>query len=107
MLAVALPALLACVDGSATGPLVKIEIEHGDSIKIRALLSGSVVTGISPLFETAIELAIEDFGPVRGYPFSFRTLDEKYAGEGARGGRDAASRVRHSIGNPATLPRTP
>ena len=105
MLAVALPTLLACVDGSATGPLGKFEIEHGDSIKIRALLSGSVVTGISPLLETAIEFAIEDFGPVRGYPFSVRTLDEKYSGEG--GGRDAASRVRHSIGNTATLPRTP
>ena len=87
---IAISAMLAWGSGSTAGPLGKIEIGRGEPIELRALLSGSVATAISPLLETAIRLAIEDFGPVHGHPVAIRTLDEKCSGEG---GREAAEAV--------------
>ena len=87
--AIAVSAILACGNGFAAGSLGKVEIERGEPIELRALLSGSVVTGISPLLETAVGLAIEDFGPIHGHPVSLRTLDEKCTGEGGRAAAEA------------------
>ena len=84
VLAAALSAILACGGGTAAEPLGKVEVRRGEPIEIRALLSGSVVTGISPVIETAIGLAIEGFGPIHGRPVSVRVFDEKCSGEGGR-----------------------
>ena len=62
------PAVPARSNGFAAGPSGTVEIGPGAAIAIRALLSGSVATGISPFLETAVGLAIEGFGPVHGQP---------------------------------------
>ena len=87
--AVALSAFLACGSGFAAERFGKVEVGRSEPIEIRALLSGSVVTGISPVIETTIALAIEDFGPIHGRPVSVRVPDEKCSGEGGRAATEA------------------
>ncbi len=103
MFAVALSAILACGNGSTAGPLGEVEVERREPIEIRTLLSGSVVTGISPLLETAIGLAIEDFGPIHGHPVSVQTLDEKCSGEGGRAAAEAVVADVQVVGVIGTL----
>ena len=84
----------------AVGPLGAVTIKPGAPIEIRALLSESVVTSVSPLIGTAMELAIEDYGPIHGHLVSVQTLDEMCSGprwaRGGRGGRcRPAGRRRH------------
>ena len=64
---------------------------HGDSktIEIRALLSHTVVPSVSSVIQTAIEIAIKDFGPINGYQVSIETLDEMCTGEGGRAAAEA------------------
>ena len=59
---------------------------HGDlkTIEIRALLSHTVVPSVSSAIQTAIEIAIKDFGPINGHQVSIETLDEMCSGEGGR-----------------------
>ncbi len=100
---IAASAILACGNGFAAESLGKIEIERGEPIELRALLSGSVVTGISPVIETAIGLAVEDFGPIHGHPVSVRTLDEKCTGEGGRAAAEAVAADAQVVGVIGTL----
>ena len=81
----AVASVLSCSPGFAAGPLGSVEIERGEPIEIRALLSETVVTSVSPLIGTAIELAVEDFGPLHGHGVSIETLDEMCSG--AKSGR--------------------
>ena len=88
-------AIFACSSGFKSGSLGAVEIERGQPIEIRALLSDSVVPSVSPLIRTAIEMAIEDFGPIHGHHVSVETLDETCSGpRWACGGR--GRRCRHS-----------
>ena len=51
-------AIFACSSGFKPGSLGAVEIERGQPIQIRALLSDSVVPSVSPLLRTVIEMAI-------------------------------------------------
>ncbi|MDE0538744.1 MAG: branched-chain amino acid ABC transporter substrate-binding protein [Rhodospirillales bacterium] len=101
--AIALAAALACGSAYAAGAPGKVEIGRGEPIQIRALLSGSVVADISPVIEAAVELAIEDFGPIHGHPVSVRTLDEKCSGEGGRAAAEAVVGDANVVGVIGTL----
>ena len=103
VLAIAVSAILVCSNALAAGPLGKVEIERGEPVEIRALLSESVVTAISPLIGTAIELAIEDFGPIHGHPVSIETLDEKCSGEGGRAAAGIVAADSRVVGVIGTL----
>ena len=103
VLAAALSAVLACGSGSAAEPLGTVEIGRGAPIEIRALLSGSVVTGVSPAIEAAVALAIEDFGHIHGHPVSVEVLDEKCSGEGGRAAAEAVVADEQVIGVIGTL----
>lgn len=103
VLAIAGCALLVCASAFATGPLGKVEIGRGEPVEIRALLSGTVATAISPLLETAIGLAVEDFGPIHGHGVSLRTLDEKCSGEGGRAAAEAVAAEKQVVGVIGTL----
>ncbi|MDD9993353.1 MAG: branched-chain amino acid ABC transporter substrate-binding protein [Rhodospirillales bacterium] len=103
VLAIAVSAILVCSNAFAAGPLGKVEIERGEPIEIRALLSESVVTAISPLIGTAIELAIEDFGLIHGHPVSIETLDEKCSGEGGRATAEVVAADARVVGVIGTL----
>ena len=102
-LAIAFSVALACGSGSAAGLLGKVEIKRGEPIELRALLSGSVVAGISPVIEIAIGLAVGDFGPVHGHPVSVRTLDEKCSAEGGRAAAEAVAADARVVGVIGTL----
>ncbi len=102
VLVVALSTILGCGNGFAE-PLGKVGVGRSAPIEIRALLSGSVVTGISPVIETAIGLAIEDFGPVHGHPVSLRVLDEKCSGEGGRAAAGAVVADERVVGVIGTI----
>ena len=91
VLAIAVLTILACSTGFAAGPLGGVELKSGEPIEIRVLLSNSVVPSVSPLIQTAIEVAIEDFGPIHGHPVSIETLDEKCSGEGGRAAAEAVA----------------
>ena len=103
MLAAGVSAILACSSGLAAGPLGEVEIEGGEPIEIRALLSESVVTSVSTLIGTAIDLAIEDFGPIHGHPLSIQTLDEKCSGEGGRAAAEIVAADARVVGVIGTL----
>ena len=103
VLAAAVWAILAYGNGFAAGPLGEVEVKRGEPIEIRALLSESVVTAISPLIGTAIELAIEDFGPIHGHPVSIETLDEKCSGEGGRAAAEVVAADARVVGVIGTL----
>ena len=82
-------AITVCSTAFAAGPLGAVTIKPGAPIEIRALLSESVVTSVSPLIGTAMELAIEDYGPIHGHHASVQTLDEKCSGPGGRAAAEA------------------
>ncbi|MCY4480426.1 MAG: branched-chain amino acid ABC transporter substrate-binding protein [Rhodospirillales bacterium] len=103
VLAAAVSAILACSSGFAAGPIGEVEIERGEPIEIRALLSESVVTSVSPLIGTAIGLAIEDFGPIHGHPVSIEILDEKCSGEGGRAAAEIVAADARVVGVIGTL----
>ena len=77
-------AVLACGGVARAGALGTVEIEPGQPIEIRAVLSDSVVPSVSRVLRTAIGIAIEDFGPIRGHRVTVETLDEKCSPEGGR-----------------------
>lgn len=87
-LAITVSLSLAWGNGFAE-PLGKVEIGRSEPIDIRAMLSGSVATGISSAIEAAIGMAIEDFGPIHGHPVAIRVLDEKCSGAGGRAAAEA------------------
>ena len=99
----AVASVLSCSPGFAAGPLGSVEIERGEPIEIRALLSETVVTSVSPLIGTAIELAVEDFGPLHGHGVSIETLDEMCSGEGGRAAAEAVASDTRVVGVIGTL----
>ena len=103
VLAAAVSAILVCGNGFAAGSLGMVEIKGGEPIEIRALLSETVVTSVSPLIGTAIDLAIEDFGPIHGHPVSIETLDEKCSGEGGRAAAEIVAADARVVGVIGTL----
>ena len=103
VLALAALVPLACHTGVAAGPPGSVEIERGRPIEIRALLSDSVVPSVSPLIQTAIELAIGDFGPIHGYRVSVEILDEKCSGAGGRAAAEAVVAEAQVVGVIGTL----
>ena len=96
-------AIVACTSGFNSEPLGAVEIKRGQPIEIRALLSDTVVPSVSPLLQTAIELAIEDFGPIHGYRVSVETLDEMCSGEGGRAAAEAVVADTQVVGVVGTL----
>ena len=78
---------------------------HGDSktIEIRALLSHTVVPSVSSDIQTAIEIAIKDFGPIDGHQVSIETLDEMCSGEGGRAAAEAVVADAQVVGVIGTL----
>ena len=96
-------AIAAWSTGAKSGPLGVVEIERGQPIELRALLSDSVVPSVSPLIETAIELAIEDFGPIHGHQVSIEILDEMCSGEGGRAAAEAVVAEAQVVGVIGTL----
>ena len=103
VLAIAVSAIFASGTGHAAGPLGQVQIGPGEPVEIRALLSETVVTSVSPLIGTAIELAIEDFGPIHGHPVSIQTLDETCSGEGGRAAAEVVAAERQVVGVIGTL----
>ena len=103
VVALAALASLACHTGLAAGLPGSVEIEHGRPIEIRALLSDSVVPSVSPLIQTAIELAIKDFGPIHGHRVSVGTLDEMCSGAGGRAAAEAVVAEAQVVGVIGTL----
>ena len=96
-------AIVACTSGFNSEPLGAVEIKRGQPIEIRALLSDTVVPSVSPLLQTAIELAVEDFGPIHGYRVSVETLDEMCSGEGGRAAAEAVVADTWVVGVIGTL----
>ena len=96
-------AIFACSSGFNPGSLGAVEIERGQRIEIRALLSDSVVPSVSPLIQTAIEIAIRDFGPIQGHHVSVETLDEMCSGEGGRATAEAVVADAQVVGVIGTL----
>ena len=101
--AFAVLAILASGSGFAGGPLGSVEIKRGEPIEIRALLAESVVTSTSPVVITAIELAIEDFGPIHGHSVSIEILDEMCSGPGGRAAAEAVVADAQVVGVIGTL----
>lgn len=96
-------AIAADSSGFEFGPLGAVEVKRGRPIEIRALLSETVVPSVSPLVQTAIEIAIKDVGPIRGHQVSIETLDEKCSGEGGRATAEAVVADAQVVGIIGTL----
>ena len=88
----------ACHSDSET-----VKIKSGQPIEIRALLSHTVVSSVSSDIQTAIEIAIEDFGPINGHQVSIETLDEMCSGEGGRAAAEAVVADAQVVGVIGTL----
>ena len=86
VLAFVVPAIAADSGALKSGPTGAVEVKPGQPIEIRALLSDTVVPSVSPLVQAAMEMAIKDFGSIKGHQVSMETLDEMCSGEG--GARD-------------------
>ena len=80
-----------------------VEIGSGQPIEVRALLSALVVPDVSSLLQTAIEIAIEDFGPIHGRQVSVETLDEMCSGAGGRAAAEAVVADAQVVGVIGTL----
>ena len=80
-----------------------VKIKRGQPIEIRALLSDTVLPDVSSDIQTAIEIAIEDFGPINGYQVSIETLDEMCSGEGGRAAAEAVVADAQVVGVIGTL----
>ena len=85
------------------GPLGSVEVKPGQPIEIRALLSDSAVPSVSPLIQTAIDIAIKDFGPINGRQVSIETLDEMCSGEGGSAAAEAVVAEAQVVGVIGTL----
>ena len=96
-------AIFAFSSGFKPGSLGAVEIERGQPIEIRALLSDSVVPSVSPLIQTAIEIAIRDVGPIHGHHVSVETLDETCSGPGGRAAAEAVVADTQVVGVIGTL----
>ena len=96
-------AALACGGGGQAGALGTVEIEPGQPIEIRAVLSDSAVPSVSRVLRTAIEIAIDDFGPIRGHRVAVETLDEKCSPEGGRAAGRAVAAEAQVVGVIGTL----
>ena len=96
-------AIAADSSGFKSGPLGAVEVKRGQPIEIRALLSETVVPSVSPLIQTAIEIAIKDVGPIKGHPVSIETLDEMCSGEGGRATAKAVVADAQVVGIIGTL----
>ena len=75
-------ATAAFSDGFKSGPLGAVELKPGQPIEIRVILSDTVVPSVSPAIQTAIEIAVKDFGSIHGRQVFIETLDEMCSGEG-------------------------
>ena len=89
--------------GSGSGPLGAVDVERGQPIEIRALLSDSVVPSVSPMLQTAIDMAVKDFGPIQGHPVFVESLDEMCSGEGGRAAAEAVVADAKVVGVIGTL----
>ena len=96
-------AVLACGGGAKAGALGMVKIEPGQPIEIRAVLSDSVVPSVSRVLRTAIGIAIDDFGPVRGHRVTVETLDEMCSPEGGRAAGEAVVAEAQVVGVIGTL----
>ena len=98
-------AIFACGSGSGFKPesLGVVEIGRGQPIEVRALLSALVVPDVSSSLQTAIEIAIEDFGPIHGHQVSVETLDEMCSGAGGRAAAEAVVADAQVVGVIGTL----
>ena len=96
-------AALACGGSAQADALGTVEIEPGQPIEIRAILSDSVVPSVSRVLQTVIEIAIDDFGPIHGYRVSVETLDEKCSPEGGRAAGAAVAAEAQVVGVIGTL----
>ncbi len=96
-------ATAAFSSGFKSGPLGAVEIKRGQPIEIRVLLSDTVVPSVSPLIQTAIEIAVKDFGPIHGRRVSTETLDEMCSGEGGRATAEAVVADAQVVGVIGTL----
>ena len=72
------------------GPLGAVEVGADEPIEIRSLLAHTIVSSVATPLQTAIEIAIKDFGPINGRHVSMETLDEMCSGEGGRATAEAA-----------------
>ena len=91
-------AALACGGGAKAGSLETVEIEPGQPIEIRAVLSDSVVPSVSRVLQAAIEIAIVDFGPICGHRVTVEVLDEKCSPEGGRAAGEAVAAEAQVVG---------
>ena len=103
-------AIFACGSGSGFKPesldpesLDVVEIGSGQPIEVRALLSALVVPDVSSPIQTAIEIAIEDFGPIHGHQVSVEILDEMCSGEGGRAAAEAVVADAQVVGVIGTM----
>ena len=86
-----------------SGPLGAVEIKHGQPIEIRVILSDTVVPSVSPAIQTAIEIAVKDFGSIHGRQVFIETLDEMCSGEGGRATAEAVVADAQVVGVIGTL----
>ena len=103
LLALVMFAALAFGGGAGAGALGTVEIEPGQPIEIRAVLSDSAVPSVSRVLRTAIEIAIDDFGPIHGHLVAVETLDEKCSPEGGRAAGEAVAAEAQVVGVIGTL----
>ena len=85
------------------GDLKTVKIKRGQPIEIRVLLSHTVLPDVSSDIQTAIEIAIKDFGPINGHQVSIETLDEMCSGEGGRAAAEAVVADAQVVGVIGTL----
>ena len=93
----------ACHSDFKAGSLGEVKIKRDQPIEIRALLSHTVVPSVSSDIQTAIEIAIKDFGPISGHQVSIETLDEMCSGEGGRAAAEAVVADAQVVGVIGTL----
>ena len=103
LLALMMFAALVCGAGAKAGSLGTVEIKPGQPIEVRAVLSDSVVPSISKVLQTAVEVAIDDFGPIHGHLVAVETLDEKCSPEGGRAAAEAVVADARVVGVIGTL----
>jgi branched-chain amino acid transport system substrate-binding protein len=94
------PSLLPVVYPESLGV---VEIGSGQPIEVRALLSALVVPDVSSPIQTAIEIAIEDFGPIHGHQVSVEILDEMCSGAGGRAAAEAVVADAQVVGVIGTM----
>ena len=96
-------ATAAFSDDFKSGPLGAVELKPGQPIEIRVILSDTVVPSVSPAIQTAIEIAVKDFGSIHGRQVFIETLDEMCSGEGGRATAEAVVADAQVVGVIGTL----